>query len=237
MLRRASDVSVIVLAVLFAGFMWRANARLGALEKVMAASSRRAAPAGPTTGTVSNEGVAMGAADAPVTLVQFTDYECPFCARFTKETLPTLYADYVAAGKVRLVVRDLPLSMHADARRLAQAARCGAALTSRVHDFQQALYGSGSGADSALGRAAAAVGLEETRLRECVISELYANEIRKDSMAAAAVGIRGTPAFLIGATGDSIRGRIISGAQPLVTFIAVLDSALDAAGAAPKIGS
>jgi protein-disulfide isomerase len=238
MLRRASDLSVIVLAILFASFMWRANARLGALEAALAATPRRAASATPTTGSVSNEGVTIGSATAPVTLVQFTDYECPFCARFTQETMPTLYSEYVATGKVRLLVRDLPLPMHPNARMLAHAARCAAALTSRIHEFQQALYeGDGTGADPVVSRAAAAVGLDETGLRGCIDSQKYTAEIRKDSAAAARTGIRGTPAFLVGATGDSIRGRIISGAQPLATFVAALDSALASAGNGTKAGS
>jgi protein-disulfide isomerase len=237
MLRRVSDLSVILLAIVFATFMWRANARITALEARFTPGSQRPASPVARSGVVDDDGVSVGSAAAPVTLVQFTDYECPFCARFAKESLPALYAAYVTTGKVRLLIRDLPLPIHANARALAEAARCAATLTPRIHEFQQALYGDGaSKADDVLARAAEAVGLDESALRNCVNSGAAA-EISRDSVAAAHTGIRGTPTFVIGPTADSIRGRIISGAQPLAAFTAVIDSLLASVGAGRNPGS
>ncbi len=124
MLRRISDAAVIVLALVFAGFMWRANTRLSAVEHSLAAS-RTASPARASlSGTVANVGIPIGARTAPVTLVQFTDFQCPFCGRFASETLPGLYTQYVQTGKVRILVRELPLPMHRNARMLAHASEC-----------------------------------------------------------------------------------------------------------------
>jgi len=227
MLRRISDGAVIILAIVFVGFILRANARLDGIEAALAAQRSAAPSRTPALGAVRNDGIAIGSPAAPVTLVQFTDYECPFCARFASETMPTIYEQYGETGKVRMLLRELPLPMHPHARTFAHASQCAAALTPRIHEFQQALYhGAAADTDSVLTSAAAAVELNEPALRECIASTRFAANITRDSTAAAAAGIRGTPAFLIGSTGDSIRGRIISGARPAADFAAIIDSAL-----------
>ena len=67
---------------------------------------------------------AMGDESAPVTIVEFTDYECPFCKRYVDETLSQIKTNYIDTGKVRYLVRDLPLSFHSNAKAAAVAARC-----------------------------------------------------------------------------------------------------------------
>jgi len=227
MLRRIGDMSVILLSCVFVFFMWRMNARVNALETALVGLPEREPMARAKMGTVSNDGVVIGSTGAPVTVVQFTDYRCPFCARFAKEVMPTIHGAYIATGKVRFVVRDLPLKMHSDAHELALAARCAAALTPRIDEFQDALYaGAGTPADSLIDGAGAAVNIDKTALRSCIDSGDYNREIAKDSAAASALGVGGTPAFLVGISGDSIRGRIITGAKPLAVFTAVIDSVL-----------
>jgi protein-disulfide isomerase len=67
---------------------------------------------------------ARGSQDAPVTIVEFSDYECPFCGRFFRETLPALQTEYIDSGRVRLVYRDFPLNSHRHAQKAAEAAKC-----------------------------------------------------------------------------------------------------------------
>ena len=66
----------------------------------------------------------LGKSDAPVTVIEFSDYQCPFCQRFVRNTLPALKTDYVDTGKVRYIFRDFPLAMHRQARKAAEAAHC-----------------------------------------------------------------------------------------------------------------
>ena len=98
------------------------------LEKIerqgLAQPDRR--PDTPKTASVSisKENTILGAADAPVTVVEFTDYQCPFCKRFIQTTFPLLKRDFIDTGKVRWIVRDLPLGFHPNANKAAQAAHC-----------------------------------------------------------------------------------------------------------------
>jgi len=96
------------------------------LEKIEKQGGRVAQqPSKPTTARVSIKGKqVMGAADAPVTVVEFADYQCPFCLRFTKTAFPLLKQKYIDTGKVRWVALNLPLPFHKDARKAAQAAHC-----------------------------------------------------------------------------------------------------------------
>src|SRR5262249_34610175 len=88
-------------------------------------SSARPASSLPTVRMAVGDGwYAVGRDDAPVTIVEFSDYECPFCRRFHLETFPELKKNYVDTGKVRFVSRDLPLDIHANAFRAALTARC-----------------------------------------------------------------------------------------------------------------
>src|SRR5207247_8844253 len=84
--------------------------------------SQRSAPGGAPTGPVRAsvaDGPTLGRADAPVTIVEFSDYQCPFCQRFFATTLPALKKDYIDTGKIRYVFRDFPLEMHAQAHQAA----------------------------------------------------------------------------------------------------------------------
>src|SRR3989440_6854912 len=100
----------------------------GQLAQVLRLLSQRSAqggvaPSGPVRTSVA-DGPLLGRADAPVTLVEFADYQCPFCQRFFATTLPALKKDYIDTGKLRYVFRDFPLDMHAHARQSAEAAHC-----------------------------------------------------------------------------------------------------------------
>lgn len=235
MSRRLGDCATVVFAGSFLAYMWWAKSRLDSVEEARAASPRTAVHESGDVGSVSNEGITIGSPVAPVTLVMFTDYQCPFCRRFAKESMPRLHRDYVGPGKVRLLVRELPLSIHTGARRLANASECAAGLTRRIYEFQQQLYGDGrSDAESRISHAAGVVGLNEEELSRCMQSAGSAMGIERDSTAAGLLGVRGTPAFVLGATNDTIDGLIIRGAPSYASFASVIDSVLMSVSAARR---
>ncbi len=187
-----------------------------------------AAPSTPVRASVADAPF-LGRADAPVTVVEFSDYECPFCQRFFATTLPALKRDYVDAGKVRYVFRDYPLDqLHPQARKAAEAAHCAGDQGKfwEMHDilFQNAKALS----PPQLAEHARAVGLEGAAFDECLASGRHAARVERGFADGAAAGVRGTPAFVIGKTkaGDVVEGTPIRGAQSLETFRRIIDQAL-----------
>lgn len=177
----------------------------------------------------------MGSKDAPLTLIEFSDYECPFCKSFYNETLPQLKKDYIDTGKVKLVYRDLPLAFHANAHKEAQAAECareqgGDEMYFRYHDeiFKRTTSnGTGLALDQ-LPVIASDIGIDSAAFQQCLTTEKFKAEVDKDLSDASAVNANATPTFFLGkSTQDgSIQGTPIVGAQPYSVFKTVIDQAL-----------
>jgi protein-disulfide isomerase len=170
---------------------------------------------------------ARGRADAPVTVVEFTDYQCPYCRGFQATTWPRLKHRYVDTGKVRFIIRDLPLEFHSSARPAAEAAHC-AGEQGRFWPMHDALLRRDAKLDEeSLLRRARALGLDLARFRACVTGNKYESAIARNAAAAAALGVRGTPTFIIGrAVQGELEGERLSGALPYEDFAAVLDALL-----------
>ena len=169
----------------------------------------------------------LGADTAPVLIVEFTDLQCPYCARFALETWPLLRARYVDTGKVRFASRDLPLSFHAHALPAAVAARC-AAEQGRFFDYREALFH----AQARLGEApydalAKDFGLDLERFAACRRSDATVAAVRGDAALAAAKGITATPSFMIGRDVEGkFVGEIVRGAMPFEEFATRIDALL-----------
>jgi protein-disulfide isomerase len=162
---------------------------------------------------------ALGPADAPVTLVEYTDYQCPYCrrAQITVEQVLERYGD-----KVRLVYRDLPLDFHAQAFQASRAARC-AGEQQRFWEYHRGLLmEAGDYSDADLGRRASALGLDANAFGTCLASERHSEDIRASLAEASRLGVQATPTFFI-------NGRRLSGAQPLEAFVAIIDEELASA--------
>lgn len=160
-----------------------------------------------------------GDPDAPVTIVEWSDYECPFCSRFYSQTLGQIESEYIDTGKVKLVYRDFPLSFHPQAQKSAEAAEC-AGDQGKYYEMHDMLFEKGvSGGVTSFKQYAADLGLDTAEFNECLDSGKHAAEISKDMQDGQAAGIRGTPGFVI-------NGRVISGAQPYANFKAAIDAAL-----------
>ena len=170
---------------------------------------------------------ARGNADAPVTVVEFTDYQCPYCRRFQAESWPALERNYVDTGKVRFIVRDLPLKIHSSARAAAEAAHC-AGEQGRFWPMHAVLLGRKTKLDEAsLLAQAQALGLDAPRFRACLTSNKYEAEIERNAAQASALGVRGTPTFIIGRSSrGELDGVRIAGAVPYADFAAYLDQLL-----------
>jgi len=176
-----------------------------------------------------------GLADAPVTIVEFSDYQCPFCQRFVATTLRALISEYVDSGKVRYVVRDYPLDqLHPNARKAAEAAHC-AGDEGKYWEMHDVLFASaGALAPEDLIGYARTVGLDTARFNECLASGRHATDVQQGIADGAASGVQGTPSFVIGRTraGDDVEGTPIHGAQPIETFRRVINQALQSSMAA-----
>jgi protein-disulfide isomerase len=157
-------------------------------------------------------GATKGAHDARVAIVEFSDFQCGYCRKFWTETLPKLEAEYVSTGKVRFVYRHLVVLGPAS-QRAAEAAEC-AGEQGRFWTFHDALFERRGRLPDA--RAVHAMGLDVGAFDACLESGRGRQRIASDSAAARALGVTGTPAFLI-------NGRLLIGAHPFEAFEQVLD--------------
>ncbi len=190
------------------------------------------APAAPVELEVSIEnGNIIGEQDAPVTLVQFTDYECPYCARFFKDALKGLRADYIDQGKLNLVVRDLPLAFHANAIGAAHATRCASEQNMFIEMHDKLYLHPKALEKEKLSGYAEQVGLNRKKFDTCMQSEKYIAAINEGVTEIQSLGISGTPTFVLGKAKDGkVKGNKIIGAQPLTAFEAQIKKLLEQEG-------
>ncbi len=177
----------------------------------------------------------LGDKNAKVTIIEFSDYECPFCKQFYDDTLSQLKKEYIDTGKVKLVYRDLPLSFHQNAPKEAEAAECareqgGDEIYFKYHDeiFKRTTSnGTGLALDQ-LPIIADDLGLNGNDLQACLDGGKYKAEVDKDIANAGSVGASGTPSFFIGksSSNGTIIGTPLIGAQPLSSFKTVIDQQL-----------
>ena len=170
----------------------------------------------------------MGKKDAPVTIVEFSDYQCPFCRRFFTSTLPALRAEYIDTGKVRYVFRDFPLSMHPLAWPAAEAALC-AGDQGKYWEMHDILFQNQPAFEiEQLKTDARTLGLDEAGFVACIEKRTYRGVVQKNFEEGDAVGIQGTPGFIIGRTTPDgmIQAIALKGAQPLPVFRQVIDRLL-----------
>ena len=190
------------------------------------------AATGATTGQPSGDFRVLGAADAPVTVIEFTDLQCPYCARFALTTWPQLRERYVDSGKVQFVSRDLPLSFHPYALPAAVASRC-AGDQGHYWEYREALFrGQAQLANAPYAALAGRMSMDVARFEACRADPAIAAAVRDDAALASRNGIASTPTFVIGRVVDGqFQGEIVSGAQPLEAFAQKIDALLAEAAA------
>lgn len=242
-------ILVLLIAALGAGFfggsMWTENQLLKKGPALVAPSAPSQAggqaapnqPQQPTTGTASiDDDPILGDKNAPITLIEFSDYECPFCKRYFDQTFGEIKTKYIDTGKVKLVFRDLPLSFHDPmATKEAVAANCarkqgGDTTYFKYHDeIFKRTTSNGNGLDDAkIKTIATDIGLNLGQFESCLQDKVMEDEIKKDLADAGKAGATGTPTFIIGKSSNdgNIEGSLVVGAQPFSVFEAVIEPLL-----------
>lgn len=214
-----SVIAVIVIIVM--GYNLMRPSGIGSTGNVIKErETQQQAPTQPTIIEVSeDDDSVLGDPDAPVTIIEFSDYECPFCSRFYLNTLPQLKSEYIDTGKVKLIYRDFPLSFHPDAQKAAEAAECAGEqdkyyeMHDKIFENQQAIT------ITDLKKYAKEIGLNTNEFDECLDSGEMASEVQKDFQEGQQAGVQGTPTFFI-------NDKPLVGAQPFEAFKQIIEGEL-----------
>ncbi len=172
-------------------------------------------------------GHVLGDPNAPVTLVEFTDYQCPYCRRFTQTTFPALKKAYIDTGKLRFISRDLPLPSHAHARLAAQAGHC-AEQQGTYWDYRNMIFANAQRLSRpVLVELAQKAQMDVARFETCLMSESTQQAVNRDVAAARGIGATGTPTFVLGKIReDKLEGPLIVGAKTFGVFQAKIEQLL-----------
>jgi len=177
----------------------------------------------------------QGEKDAPVTLIEFSDYQCPFCRRHATTVMPQLITNYVDTGKVRFVMREFPITnLHPRAEAAAVAVLC-AGEQGQYWGMHDALFNDQkANKDEDFKAMANTLGLDGTAFDACLASGKFDAQIKTDLVEGQKLGIAGTPSFVVGLTDpndpDKVHlTRFIRGAQPYAAFAANIDELLKSA--------
>lgn len=176
---------------------------------------------------INDDDVIIGDPNAAITMIEFTDYQCPFCARYYTETFNEIKKQFIDTGKIRYIVRDYPLSFHPMAAKASEATQCCAEqnkekfleIRTKIFEKQTELS-----VDS-LKQIAKDIGLNTEKFNKCMDTEKYKDEVKKDMEDGSKVGVSGTPTFLIGKTTSEkeFKGFKISGAYPFEQFKSLIE--------------
>jgi protein-disulfide isomerase len=172
-----------------------------------------------------------GQKNAKLTLVEFSDYQCPFCARHVVQTLPQIVNDYVNTGKLKYFRRDFPLeSIHPVAAKAAEAAHC-AGEQGKYWEMHDRLVANVRSLNAkTMPEHAQALGLDGARFQQCYDSGKYAARVRSDMSEGMKAGVSGTPMFFLGLTTDNLASwkatKSLMGAVPYSEFKEALDGLL-----------
>lgn len=186
-------------------------------ESASEASSSNEEPEADPASVGPDDDPAIGAEDAPVTIIAFSDFQCPYCRQFEQQAFRQLKSEYIETGKVRLVFRDFPLTeIHPNALSAAMAAECAHDQDAfwPMHDrlfADQNAWGDSDNPNETFYGYAEEIGLDMDAFRGCLENQEPLPEIRNDFQAGVDGGVRGTPAFFMG-------GEMLSGAQPFSAF-------------------
>jgi len=232
--------ALFIVSLFTGGFGINKNSNSGTGNVV--APSQPTAPTQPVKVSLDDDAV-EGSANAPVTIVEFSDFQCPFCRKFWTETYHQLKSEYIDTGKVKLVYRDFPLaSLHPMAQKSAEAAECvreaaggkgkGDKAYFKFHDkmFQEQNVLDGGDPIKGPVKGTARYTADDLKkwakdlgydIGDCLDSGKFASEVQKDETEGASYGVQGTPAFFV-------NGKLISGAQPYGAFKQAIDAELNA---------
>lgn len=243
MLRLLAPASLRVAGALLIAGTIGACARSEATPANDSASAAKVVAAQPTAGrmsggltdsvsTAADRGRIRGAENAPIWLVEISDFQCPFCKRWHDESFAAIDKEYVQTGKVRLAYLNFPLSMHPNARSASEAAMC-ASVQGKFWPLHEALFVNQekwaplSNPIPAFDSLAVAAGVNAPQWRSCMTTHATAPLIDADRDRSSAAGVQSTPTFFVG-------DRRLEGAYPVDSFRVAIKAAIAKAGGAKK---
>ena len=180
---------------------------------------------------LSPGGFSMGDAKAPLVMVEYTDFQCPFCQQFHNTAFAQIKANYIDTGKIRFVSRDFPLDFHDNARRAATAGRC-AAEQGKYWEMRHVMIVNAEQlkADN-LASYAGQVKMDVAKFRSCLDSDKFKAQIDQDIAEGGVAGVQGTPSFVLGyLENDKLQGVRLVGAMPYAQFDAKIQEMLEKTG-------
>ncbi len=214
-------------AILFAGALIAFAVFYAGVRPAIPSGGRTAQVSGSATGSVDpvdsqGDDPVLGDPQAPVTIVEFSDFQCPFCGKFFQTSEKQIIEKYIKTGKAKFIYRDFPLTgIHEHAQKAAEAGQCSHEQGKfwQYHDLlfqRQAELGV-----SNFKRWAEEIGLNKDQFNQCLDSGKYADEVQKDFQDGQALGVTGTP-------GTFVNGRLIVGSVPFAQFESAIEEALGA---------
>ncbi|NMH63604.1 thioredoxin domain-containing protein [Shewanella salipaludis] len=185
----------------------------------------------PTQSNLDNDGQLpfLGEAEAQVAILEFSDFQCPYCKRYIDKAFSKIKTQYIDTGKVRYLTRHFPLSFHPKAQGAAVAASC-AQQQQAYWPMRETLFANISKLDDALyQQTATKLTLDMTRFNACLKDEQIADKIAMDTAYGSSIGIRGTPSFIIGRVENNrlLEPKLVVGAQSYETFATLLDNLME----------
>jgi protein-disulfide isomerase len=205
--------------------------RLDELKQLLQANGQPVSPQPPSTLDIRGENF-RGDSAARVAIIEYADFECPYCGEHERQVFPQILSDYIETGKVKYFYRDLPLPGHARALPAARAARC-AGEQGKYWEFHDSLFAKQNALSvPALLDRAETLGLDTAKFTDCQSSEKYTADIQRNLSDAQKFGIDGTPTFFIGTIeGDVVNIKNgIKGSSPFEVFKTDLDALLPSNG-------
>jgi protein-disulfide isomerase len=215
-------VSILIGAVMISSTMLLGSG--GPLSLKAKAEAQEPAPAGAKdAASLSKRSYAPSIGTGKLEIVEFSDFQCPFCQKFYNDAYKQIKAKYIDTGKVKLTFRHMPLSFHANAQKAAEAAEC-ANRQGKFEAYHDKLFSASQSDGTGLAAPdlksyAVCLGLDTAKFNKCLDNSEAAEAVKKDVTAAGSIGISGTPSFVI-------NGKTIVGAQPFSAFDQAIQEAL-----------
>ena len=216
---------------------------LAAIKKMLEAGAR-VAPKAPTPTPFEPKDViisgasVMGDSKAKVTLIEYSDYQCPFCSRHSRQTMPDIVKNYINEGKVKFLMREFPIpNLHPRATAASEAALC-AGDQGKYWEMHDVLFNNQRKmSDEDLRGYGAEIGLDTEKFNDCLAQGVTSEQVQKDIEEGKLMGVRGTPSFVLGITDsenpEKVRvTKFVRGAQSYDSFAKLIDELLSDGGEA-----
>jgi len=203
---------------------------LNDIKQLLAATMRpNPQPPEPPSALSTQDETFRGASAATVAIVEYADFECPYCGQYEHEVYPQISKDYIQTGKVKYFYRDMPLPMHPHSMIASRAARC-AGEQGKFWEMHDSLFAKQNLLrDVDMPSRAQELGLDAVKFSECLSSDRYTDELKRSANEGQKMGVDGTPGFFIGTAGPDgkiTNLKMILGMRPYDAFKSAIEDSL-----------